>query len=200
VIPLTTAMRRVLNIPYVHAIFVQSRNSADLDRLERDVRNVLQQRVDSRSGTAEPFVIQNQAILLRTERGAAQAMNRLIAGVVVLALVLGSVGIMAVTLTSVRERTPEIGLRRALGARRRDIRLQFLLESAMLAAAGGAAGAVVGVGAAVVGAIFGPWELVVSWRVALAGFGCSTLLGVALGTLPAARAARLEPIAALRAE
>jgi putative ABC transport system permease protein len=102
-------------------------------------------------------------------------------------------------LISVRERTGEIGLRRALGARRHDIWLQFVLESAILAAAGGAAGVIAGIAAAIAGATFGPWELMVSWRVALMGFACSTLLGLALGTLPAARAARLAPIDALRA-
>lgn len=199
VIPLMTAMRRVLNISYVHTLLVQSRTSADLDRLERDVRDILHRRLDVRSGTAEPFVIQNQAVLLRTERGAARALNRLVMGAIVLSLAVGSVGIVAVMLISVRERTSEIGLRRALGAKRRDIRLQFILESAILAAGGGAAGAAAGGVAALVGAVFGPWELVVSWRVALLGFAGSALLGLAVGTIPAARAARLEPVAALRA-
>jgi len=199
VVPLATAMRRVLNIPFVHAVFVQSRSSADLERLEREVRDILHRRLAARSGTADPFVIQNQAVLLRTERGAARAMNRLVAGVIVLALLVGGAGLVTVMLMSVRERTREIGLRRALGAKRRDIRLQFVLESGILAAAGGAAGVIAGMAAAAAAAAFGRWDLIVSWRVALLGFACSTLLGLALGTLPAARAARLEPSAALRA-
>lgn len=200
VIPLETAMRRVLNIPYVHTLFVQARSSADLERLESEVRDILGRRRAVRSGIPEPFIIQNQAVLLRTERGAALAMNRLIVGVAALALLVGGVGILAVMLISVRERTREIGLRRAVGAKRTDIQAQFVLEAAMLGAAGGAAGVIVGLVAAGGVAIFGPWELVVSWRVALLGLGCSTLLALAVGAIPAMRAARLEPIMALRAE
>lgn len=200
VVPLETAMRRLLNIPYVHALFVQARSSADLDGLEREVRGILQGRYPERSGMLDFFVVQNQAALLRTERGAARAMNELIVGVSVLALLAGGVGIVAVMLIAVRERTREIGLRRALGAKRRDIRLQFMLESTMLAAGGGLAGVAVGLAAATGAAMLGPWDLVVSWRAAGLGVACSTILGLVVGVVPAARAARLEPIAALQAE
>jgi putative ABC transport system permease protein len=200
VVPLETAMRRMLNIPYVHALFVQAPSSADLDVLERDVREILQGRYPGRSGMLDLFVIQNQTTLLRTERGAARAMNQLIVGVSLLALLAGGVGIVAVMLIAVRERTREIGLRRALGAKRRDIRLQFMLESTMLAAGGGLAGVVVGLAAAAGAAALGSWDLVVSWAAAGAGVACSTLVGFVVGVIPAARAARLEPIAALRAE
>jgi putative ABC transport system permease protein len=200
VVPLGTAMRRLLNIPYVHAVFVQAPSSADLDGLERDVREILQGRYPGRSGMLDLFVVQNQTTLLRTERGAARAMNQLIVGVSLLSLIAGGVGIVAVMLIAVRERTREIGLRRALGAKRRDIRLQFMLESTMLAAGGGLAGVVVGLAAAAGAAAIGPWDLVVSWPAAGLGVVCSTILGLIVGVIPAARAARLEPIAALRAE
>jgi putative ABC transport system permease protein len=200
VVPLETAMRRLLNIPYVHALFVQAPSSADLDGLERDVREILQGRYPGRSGMLDLFVVQNQTTLLRTERGAARAMNQLIVGVSLLSLLAGGVGIVAVMLIAVRERTREIGLRRALGAKRRDIRLQFMLESTMLAAGGGLAGVAVGLAAAAGAAALGPWDLVVSWPAAGLGVVCSTILGLIVGVIPAARAARLEPIAALRAE
>lgn len=200
VVPLETAMRRLLNIPYVHAVFIQARSSAELGGLERDVREILHGRYPGRSGMLDLFVVQNQATLLRTERGAARAMNQLIVGVSLLALLAGGVGIVAVMLIAVRERTREIGLRRALGAKRRDIRLQFMLESTMLAAGGGLAGVAVGLAAAAGAAMLGPWDLVVSWRAAGLGVACSTILGLLVGVIPAARAARLEPIAALRAE
>jgi putative ABC transport system permease protein len=200
VVPLETAMRRLLNIPYVHAVFVQAPSSADLDGLEHDVREILKGRYPGRSGMLDLFVVQNQTTLLRTERGAARAMNQLIVSVSVLALLAGGVGIVAMMLIAVRERTREIGLRRALGAKRRDIRLQFMLESTMLAAGGGLAGVVVGLAAAAGAAALGPWDLAVSWPAAGAGVACSTILGFVVGVIPAARAARLEPIAALRAE
>jgi putative ABC transport system permease protein len=200
VVPLETAMRRLLNIPYVHALFVQAPSSADLDGLERDVREILQGRYPGRSGMLDLFVVQNQTTLLRTERGAARAMNQLIVGVSLLSLLAGGVGIVAVMLIAVRERTREIGLRRALGAKRRDIRLQFMIESTMLAAGGGLAGVAVGLAAAAGAAALGPWDLVVSWPAAGLGVVCSTILGLIVGVIPAARAARLEPIAALGAE
>ena len=194
------AVRRVLNIPYVHTLLVQSRSSDDLERLEREVRNILRARLAVRPGMTEPFLVQNQAVLLRTERGASRAMSRLTMGAAALAALVGGIGIVAVMLISVRERTREIGLRRALGARRRDIRRQFVMESAILAAVGGTAGVCIGVAAAGAVAILGPWDLVISWRPALLGPIGSTLLGLAVGVIPAARAARLEPIVALRAE
>jgi putative ABC transport system permease protein len=200
VIPLETAMRRVLNIPYVHTLYVQARSSDHLDVLESEVREILGRRYRRRSGTPELFVVQNQAVLLRTERGAARAMSQLIVGTAGLGLLVGGIGILAVMLISVRERMHEIGLRRAVGARRKDIRLQFVLESALLAAAGGAAGVVVGLVAAAAAAALGPWELVLSWRAALLGLACSTLLGLAVGVIPATRASRLQPVDALRAD
>ena len=198
-IPFQTAVRRVLNISYVHAIYVQAQSSAHLERLERDIREILRARQGIRSGMAEPFVIQNQVALLRTERGTAQAMNQLVTAVAAIVLLLGGVGILTVMLMSVRERTREIGLRRAIGATRRDIQIQFILESAMLGGTGGAAGVIVGLAAAGLAALLGPWDLVISWEAAALGFACSLFLGVAVGAIPAARAARLEPINALRA-
>jgi len=197
-IPFETAMRRVFNIPYVHAIFVQARSSADLEGLERDIREILRARHASRTGMTEPFVVQNQATLLRTERGTAQAMNQLVIAVSGIALLLGGIGILTVMLISVRERTCEIGLRRAIGATRRDIQIQFVIESAMLGGTGGAAGVIVGLAAAGLAALLGPWDLVISWEAAALGFAFSVVLGVAVGAIPTARAARLEPTTALR--
>lgn len=199
-IPLGTAMRRLLNIPYVHALFVQARSTADLEALEAEVREILLRRHGVRSGLPKPFVIQNQAVLLRTERGAAQAMKRLTIGIAALALVVGGIGIVALLLISINERVREIGLRRAVGARRRDIQLQFVLEAALLSAAGGTAGVVAGVAAAGLAALLGPWDLVISWPAAGLGVACSALLGLGVGMVPATRAASLEPIQALRAE
>jgi putative ABC transport system permease protein len=199
VIPLATAMRRVLNIPYVHMLFVQARSSGQLEALEQEVREILLRRHGARTGAAEPFTVRNQAVLLRTERAAALAINRLIIGVAALALTIGGIGIIAVMLMSVRERVREIGLRRALGARRKDIQLQFVLESAMLATAGGAAGIILGLVIAAAASLLGAWDLIVPWSAAAFAFACSALLGLAIGVIPAARAARLDPVDALRA-
>ncbi len=197
-VPLRTATRRLLNIPFVDAIYVQAQSSGDLVQLEREVAALLRGRLGNRSGTSDAFVVQNPTLLLRTEQGAARAMNQLIAVVAALSLVLGGIGIVAVMLISIRERTSEIGLRRALGAKRRDIRRQFLIESVVLAAVGGVGGVAVGTLAAIAAAVFGPWELVLSWAIALLALVCSAALGVTAGVLPAMRAASLEPVVALQ--
>ncbi len=199
VTPLETAMRRVLNISYVHALYVQARSSADLPALEAEVRGILDRRHVSRAGTPEPYLIQNQVVLLRTEREASRALSRLIVATATLALLVGGIGILATMLLSVRERVREIGLRRAVGARESDIHLQFLLESGLLAVVGGAMGVIVGVVVAGAAAVLGPWDLVLSWPAALLGLVVSTGVGLLAGVLPAVRAGKLQPIEALRA-
>ena len=199
VVPLQTAMRRILNISYLHALHIQARSSAQLEALERDVREILHRRHAARSGVPESVVILNQAMMLQSEREATAALNRLIPAVAGIALLLGAVGILTVMLMSVRQRTREIGLRRALGASKKDIRMQFIVESAMLGAAGGAAGVLAGLAGSWAAAFLGGWDLIISWYPALLGLGCSMILGVAVGSIPAARAASLEPIEALRA-
>ena len=130
----------------------------------------------------------------------AQSMTLLVGSVASISLLVGGVGILAVMLISVRERVHEIGLRRAVGACRRDIRNQFLLESAMLASLGGLAGVLVGVAVTVAASAYGTWDAVVSWESAGIAFVFSVTLGVIFGLYPAIRAASLEPIEALRAE
>ena len=198
-IPFQTAIRRVHNLNYVDAIYVQARSSDELDGLEREVRVILGARLAERSGVSEAYTIQNQAMLLRAERSAVGALNQLVPAVSGIALMLGAIGILTVMLISVRERTREIGLRRALGASRRNIRTQFVLESGMLGVAGGAGGAIAGLAASGMAAYLGDWPLVVAWDAAAIGAACSFILGLVIGLVPAARAARLEPIAALRA-
>jgi putative ABC transport system permease protein len=197
-LPLATAMRRVLDEPFVDAVFVQARSAGDLDDLEREARALLTQRHRSRSGLPTEFVVRNQAVLLRTERGATAAVRGLTLGTAALSLLAGAVGVLAVMLLSVRERVGEIALRRAVGARLTDIRVQFILESALLAAAGGAIGSLVGLVVAALAALLGPWDLVPPWSTALLGFGGALVMGLMVGVIPASRAARLNPAIALR--
>lgn len=199
-IPLETALRRVVNVPYVDALYVQGRGTDELERLESEVREFLRDRHRIREGAPEAFVVRNQAVILRTERAAARALDRLTVGVATLAAVVGGIGILAVMLIAVRERRREIGLRRALGAHQRDIRSQFLVESVLVAGAGGLGGVLLGAVIAIAGSALASWTLDVSWFTAIAALAGSVLLGVAVGTVPAMRAARLEPVAALRGE
>jgi putative ABC transport system permease protein len=199
IVPLGTAMRRLMNVDHVQAIYVQAKSGDLLDDAEEEIRTLLQER--HRLGDQpDDFTIQNQATLLATERETAQAMTLLIASVSGISLLVGGVGILAVMLISVRERTREIGLRRAIGARRADIRNQFLLESALLAGLGGLIGTSLGIGAAWTISELGYWDAVITWPPAVIGLIFSVSLGILFGLYPATRAATLEPIEALRSE
>jgi len=198
-VPLATAMRRLLNITHVETIYVQARDPNLLDAAEKQIRELLrtQHRLENKP---DDFTIQNQATLLQTERETARSMTLLIGSVAAISLVVGGVGILAVMLISVRQRTPEIGLRRAVGATCGDIRLQFLVESALLAGAGGMVGVFGGVTAALAVSRLGYWETVVSWPAALVGFTFSVAVGLIFGIYPAVRAAALQPVEALRSD
>lgn len=199
IVPLQTAMRRLLNLTYVHTVYAQAHTSEALNKAEKEIAELLRERHRLR-GKADDFTIQNQATLLATERETTGSLTLLIGSVAGISLLVGGVGILAVMLMSVRERTREIGLRRAVGARRRDIRNQFLFESGLLAGAGGVAGVIGGAGLSLAAAALRYWPTVVSWPVAALSFGFSVAVGVFFGLYPAIRAARLEPIQALGAE
>ena len=197
-VPLATAMRRVYNVPFVDALFIQARRTSDLDALEEEAIAILQARQAARSGIRSEFVVRNQAVLLRTERGARQAFRTLMAATAGMTLAAGALTILATMLLSVRERVREIAVRRAVGARVRDIQWQFLIESALLASLGGMLGVITGVLASLVGATLGGWDVAVPWSVLLAGVLAPMLTGVLVGVVPAVRAARLDPAAGVR--
>lgn len=198
-VPLSTAMRRLLHVTYVDSVYVQARQTSLLDMAEGEIRELLRDRHRLRD-KPDDFTIQNQATLLETERETSGSMTLLIGSVAGISLLVGGVGILAVMLISIRERTREIGLRRAVGATRRDIRNQFVLEATILAGAGGFLGVFLGISGAWGVSGLGYWETVISWPSAFVGFSFSVSLGMAFGVYPATRAARLEPVEALRAE
>lgn len=199
IVPVTTAMRRLFHVTAVDTVYVQATSTAALGQAEREIRRLLRRRHRLR-GKPDDFTIQNQATLLKAERETSQAMIWLVGGAAGISLLVGGVGILAVMLISVRERTEEIGLRRAVGARRRDIRNQFLLEAALLSSGGGLLGIALGVGSAWLVSRLGYWETLLSWPSSLISLVFSVALGMVFGLYPAMRAARLEPIEALRSE
>lgn len=199
IVPLGAAMRRLANVIYIQTIYVQAEDSKLLERAEQEIRDVLRRR-HRLEGKPDDFTIQNQATLIAGERETAQSMTLLVGSVAGISLVVGGVGILAVMLISVRERVHEIGLRRAVGATRGDIRNQFLLESAMLAALGGMVGVLIGVATTMAASAYGAWDAIVSWESAAVAFVFSVTLGILFGIYPAVRAASMEPIEALRSE
>jgi putative ABC transport system permease protein len=199
IVPLETAMRRLLNVTYVQTVYAQARSSQVIGNAEQEIAELLRRR-HRLADKPDDFTLQNQARLMETERETTTSMTMLIGSVAGISLLVGGVGILAVMLMAVRERTHEIGLRRAVGALERDIRNQFLLESGLLAGAGGLAGVLLGTASAVAASAFGYWPTIISWPAAAVAFLFSGAIGVFFGYYPAVRAARLEPILALRAE
>ncbi|MFO8008204.1 MAG: ABC transporter permease, partial [Candidatus Brocadiia bacterium] len=200
IIPLKTAMRRVFNTTYVDTIYVQARSQDALGEAEGQIRPLLRERHRLRGGQPDDFTIQNQAQLLETQRETSRSMTLLVGSVAGISLLVGGVGILAVMLIAVRERTEEIGLRRAIGARRKDIAAQFLMEAALLSGGGGIAGLLVGLGTTWGISALGSWPVVMSWGPGLGAVVFSLVLGTSFGFYPALQAARLEPIEALRSE
>ena len=199
IVPLQTAMKRLLNVTYVQTVYVQAKASDLLDAAEREIAELLRQR-HRLTVRKDDFTIQNQSTLLAAERETTQSMTMLVASVAAISLLVGGVGILAVMLMAVRERTPEIGLRRALGARRQDIQNQFLIESGLLSGFGGLVGVFAGLALTVAISALGYWDAIISWPAAAVAFLFSVTVGILFGLYPALRAARMEPIQALRSE
>jgi putative ABC transport system permease protein len=197
-IPVTTAQRRLLGVDYVDRIFVQAVSKEMTDTAMRDVRALLRARHGLNDTTADDFTIRDQASLLGTLDKTDRTLTRLLTGISTLTLGLASIGLLAVSLLSVRERHGEIGLRLALGALPRQVLVQFLSEAVMIALLGAVAGLLAGA----FGIIVGGW--LIGWQLTLSGMGIaytfliSLVLSLLFGAYPALRAARLDPIVALR--
>ncbi len=198
-VPLETGLRRLFNVSYLRTIYLQAKDSDTLPALEADAREVLRRRRRLGDSQPDPFKILNQATLLASERDAGRAMTLLIGSVAAIALLVGGIGILAVMTMTVRERIREVGLRRALGARRRDILVQFLIEATIMASVGGVLGSLVGLVGTVAIAAAGVWSTAVSWPAVGIALVTSVGIGIVFGIHPARNAANLPPVVALRA-
>ncbi len=199
-VPLKTMMSRLANVTYIKTIYVQAESSDRLHEAEEQIRPVLRERHRLREDDPDDFTIQNQAELLETQRETSRSMTLLVGSVAGISLMVGGVGILAVMLIGVKERTEEIGLRRAIGARQKDIAAQFLMEAALLSGGGGIAGLLLGLGTTWGISAFSSWPVVMSWIPGVGAVIFSLVLGTAFGFYPALQAARLEPIEALQTE
>ncbi len=197
-IPLDTGMRRVFHTTWVETLYVKVPDTGAMATAETSIRELLRDRHRLDEGVADDFDIQNQADLLATELETTGSTTRLVTGVGAITLVVAGIGILAVMLMSVRERRWEIGLRRAVGARREDILVQFLSEAALLSFAGALAGIIGGAGLVYLTNHMGWARAIFSVDAAMLSTGVSVAIGLVFGIHPARRAAALEPIAALR--
>ena len=204
IVPMSTFRNRIWNaggnVRRIWSIHVKVRAGADMARAEESMRTLLRQRLRVPDGGDDTFSIRNLSEVLQAQEESSRVMTALLAAVAGVSLLVGGIGIMNIMLVSVTERTREIGLRMAVGARGRDILAQFLIESVTLSLVGGAIGVALGVLATWAVERATGWSAVMEpWSVLLA-VGFAGLVGVFFGYYPARRAARLQPIVALRHE
>jgi len=204
-IPISTARKRVLGGQQVKsrsvgAITVKVQDGGDVAAVEQELRDLLRQRHRLQPNQEDDFFLRNLAEVLAAQEASSRILALLLAAIASVSLVVGGIGIMNIMLVSVTERTREIGLRMAVGARGRDILLQFLVEAVTLALIGGLVGIVLGVAASYAVGHFAGWRTEVDAAAVLLAVGFAGAIGVFFGFYPARKAARLAPIDALRHE
>lgn len=199
-VPLTTAMRRMFGLDYIGSIGAQAVSMDVMGAAQQEVEKVLRKRHRIPSDGEPDFMIRNQAERLEEAEMASKTFMMLLAGIACVSLVVGGIGIMNIMLVSVAERTREIGIRKAVGAKRRDILLQFLIESVVLSVLGGCLGILAGIAASLGFVKFFGWTLVISPPTLLWAFLFAFVVGVFFGIYPAYKASALDPVEALRYE
>src|SRR5262249_6716213 len=200
VVPIRTALRRVFNAAWLTAVFVSVADSSGLRDAEREISATLRARHRVAPDEQPDFEIQNAATFLALQRQTVGTLRQLTTGVAAVAVIVGGTGILALMLLSVKERTGEIGLRMAVGARPRDVLIQFLFEATLLALAGWTGGIIVGAAGAMIVALSAAWPMAVPWEALLVSLGMAMAIGLGFGAFPARRASRVPPMHALRAE
>jgi len=199
-IPLSTAQRFLAGGDYISTISVQAQDSNYMASVQQQVTNLLLTRHNISDPQMADFSVMNQADIVETASSITNTFTVLLAAIAGISLVVGGIGIMNMMLTTVTERTREIGLRKAIGAKNRDISFQFLTEATMLTFIGGIVGVIFGWLISLLIAKFGGITTSVSVFSIVLAFGVSALIGVGFGYYPARRAASLKPIEALRYE
>jgi putative ABC transport system permease protein len=197
IVPYSSHMRRITSRTFVNSILVQAANDQVIDQVQQAITEILSARHRSR----EPdFTVRNQLELMQAVTATSKSMGFLLSGVAAVSLFVGGIGIMNIMLVSVTERTREIGIRMAVGARAADIVVQFLMEAVTLSAIGGLIGIGTGMGVSALIARLGETPSVTPLVWIVAAFASSALIGVVFGFYPAWKASKLDPIDALRYE
>ena len=199
-IPITTHQGVVFGSDRVNSIGIAVQTEGEMDSVQAAAAQLLRLRHRLRDDEDDDVQIRSQTEMLETLGAVTGTFTALLGSVAAVSLLVGGIGIMNIMLVSVRERTREIGVRMAVGARRRDILLQFLVESIVVSIFGGLIGLALGYGAASAIAKFGGWETIVPSYAIVMSLGVSVAVGLLFGVGPARRAAQLDPVEALRQE
>jgi putative ABC transport system permease protein len=199
-VPFNTGRFQLFGTDRLNDIWVRAVNEAALDDAAFEVKMALRRSHKIREGRPDDFTIRNQSDFLTALSETTATFTALLAGIAAVSLLVGGIGIMNIMLVSVTERTREIGIRKALGATRRNILLQFLVEAVTLCLAGGALGVAVGTGASSVMRRMMGWETATSLTAIALAFVFAVIVGIVFGVWPARRASILDPITALRYE
>lgn len=199
-IPITVAMNVFNGSDSVSTIDVSAVSQANMDQAEQEIESTLRNLHQLRPGQSDDFTIQNQASVLNTLQGVTKVLTMLLGGIAAISLLVGGIGIMNIMLVSVTERTREIGIRKAIGAKRKTVMMQFLVESVLLSVVGAAIGLILGGGGAEIVGAFMKLGNIVSPVSVILSVVFAMLIGIGFGVYPARKASRLNPIDALRYE
>jgi ABC-type antimicrobial peptide transport system permease subunit len=199
-IPVTTAMRRVFGQDYLSSIGVQAVNEDVMSGIQTKIEDLMKKRHKLMPSDPADVRIFNQADLNEAASEQSRILTILLTGVALVSLLVGGIGIMNIMLVSVTERTREIGIRKAIGAKARDILSQFLIESVTLSLVGGLIGVGLGISSAILISTFAQWPTVLSPPAIILSFSFAAVVGIFFGIYPASKASRLDPIEALRYE
>jgi len=202
-VPVSSAQRNLFGRWFpgtVRSIMVKARSTEDLDRAEQQIKDLLRQRHRIGAGQEDDFTVRNLTQMMQMAEQASRVMALLLAAIAGVSLLVGGIGIMNIMLVSVTERTREIGIRMAVGAKTWDIRLQFIIEAMILSLIGGLIGILLGILFAEILSLFDGWTILISTFSIILSFGFSGVVGIFFGFYPAYKASLMNPIDALRHE
>jgi len=199
-VPYTTLQKRIMGISHVDNISVSVKNSGDVPVAQTRIIELLRERHKIRPNMVDDFYVKTQLSIIERIFTISKIMTILLGSIASISLIVGGIGIMNIMLVSVGERTREIGIRMAVGAKESDILIQFLVEAVFISIAGGTIGIIVGIAGSKISSSFTGWPGVISLGSILIAFGFAAIVGIFFGIYPARKASKLDPIEALRYE